>query len=133
MPISTRPHFLWNDLRIRPDEQRVINEKLISLRNAAQKLDRNQSGFPPGFREFCVKHLAGMTRDSEYYKKQVLTMVYNLQENMAKLQVEREQLDQAFSIRMEEVSSQIDELLSALPEDEREPALPVVITEAEEN
>jgi hypothetical protein len=130
--IKTSAHPYWNSIRVRPDQQREINEKLISLRNAAQKLDRNQSGFPPGFREFCVKHLAGMVRDNEYYRAQVQTMIGKLQGDMAKLQVEREQLDAAFSVRLEEVSSQIDELLSALPEEERESrdVLPVVVTES---
>jgi hypothetical protein len=129
--IKTSAHPYWNSIRVRADQQREINDQLIRLRNAAQRIDRNQSGFPPGFREFCIKHLATMTRDSDYVKKQVLTLVHSLQEQMSKLQVEREQLDQAFLIRLEQVSSQVDELLSALPEDERESrdVLPVVVTE----
>jgi DNA repair exonuclease SbcCD ATPase subunit len=129
--IKTSAHPYWNSIRVRADQQREINDQLIRLRNAAQRINRNQSGFPPGFREFCIKHLATMTRDSDYVKKQVLTLVHSLQEQMSKLQVEREQLDQAFLIRLEQVSSQVDELLSALPEDERESrdVLPVVVTE----
>jgi hypothetical protein len=113
--IKTSAHPYWNSIRVRPDQQREINEKLISLRNAAQKLDRNQSGFPPGFREFCLKHLGGMVRDNEYYRAQVLSMIGKLQESMAKVQLEREQLDKAFDVRLESMAEELEELVAVLP------------------
>lgn len=116
--IPTSPHPMWNSLRVRPDERSEINGQLLRFRDAAQKLDRNQSGFPPGFKEFCLKHLARITAENPWYKAQVQSMVRALQENMAKVQLERDQLDAAFNIRIESVAGEIQEFLDVLPAEE---------------
>jgi hypothetical protein len=129
MPIPSRPHPLWNDLRLQPDEAREVNGQLLRFRDLALKDDPKHGGIPDLFRPWAVQNLKRLCKDNPWYKSQTESMIGKLLENVEKLQKERSDLEASYDMRIEQASLEIDELLSALPERESSDALPVVVTE----
>jgi hypothetical protein len=127
-PLRNSAHPMWNSLRINDDQRSIVNSGLLRLKKEIERTEPHHSGFPPGAKEFCLKHLKSMVRDDPFYKTQVEAMVAKLQENMAKVQKERDQLDQAFGLRLEAMAQELEELFSTLPEQESSDALPVVFS-----
>jgi hypothetical protein len=115
MPIPTKPHPGFNSVRLQPTESAEVHAALMRFRNKALETNVNASGMPPGFKEWAANHLRQIAHGNPYYAGQVKALVHKAQQDVAKLEKERNDVAAAFDLRIEELTSELDQLLDALP------------------
>jgi hypothetical protein len=115
MPIPTKAHPAFNAIRLQPDESREVHAELMRFRNKELESNVHASGMPPGFKEWAANHLRQIAHVNPYYAGQVKALVAKAQQDVAKLEKERNDVAAAFDLRIEELSAELDQLLDALP------------------